>query len=251
MQEAKKTNLVRGQAFIETYFTGNVIDIGAGNSLVVPDAEPFDIEHGDANRIDEQREAGAYDCVHSSHALEHMDNPADALGRWWRLVRPGGYLVVVVPEEDLYEQGNWPSIFSDPRSSFRLDRQTTWSPVSHDIRALVLGLISVEIISAEVQGDAYDHDLKRLVPENEEGRRLRERQRQLLMDLGAKKLLSMALLDELNRLFFDLGASVDQTTGSALAQSRSSREKPRIDGGGGDRPLLRTSRHLAPEHTEI
>ena len=56
------------------------------------------------------------------------------------------------------------------------------------------------------------------MPENEEGRRLRERQRQLLMDLGAKKLLSMALLDELNRLFFDLGATVDQTTGSALAQ---------------------------------
>jgi hypothetical protein len=38
------------------------------------------------------------------------------------------------------------------------------------------------------------------------------------MYLGTKKLLSMAFLGELNRLFFDLGASVDQDTGSSLAQ---------------------------------
>jgi hypothetical protein len=77
---------------------------------------------------------------------------------------------------------------------------------------------AVTIIGAEVQNDAYDHGLKRLTPENNESRRLRERHRQLLMDLGAKKLLGMALLDELNRLFFDLGTAVDQTTESPPAQ---------------------------------
>ena len=77
---------------------------------------------------------------------------------------------------------------------------------------------AVTIIGAEVQSDAYDHGLKRLAPENKEGRHLRERHRQLLVELGAKKLLSMALLDKLNRLFFNLGASVNRATRSPLAQ---------------------------------
>jgi SAM-dependent methyltransferase len=218
MQEAKKTNSLRSAAFMETYLAGRVVDIGSGSSLVVPDAEPFDIEHGDANRIDELRSAEAYDCVHGSHSLEHMIDPVDALDRWWRLIKPGGYMVIVVPEEDLYEQGNWPSIFSDHRTTFRLDRETVWSPVSREIRSIVSALPGASIISAEIQDDAYDYNLKRMVPETAEARRLRERHRQLVLDLAAKKLLSIDLLDELNQVFFDLGATVDQTTGSALAQ---------------------------------
>jgi hypothetical protein len=41
-----------------------------------------------------------------------MHDPEAALRQWWALVRPGGYLVVVVPHEDLYEQGMWPSAFN-------------------------------------------------------------------------------------------------------------------------------------------
>jgi hypothetical protein len=80
MQEAEKTNKIRGPEFIETYFSGRVIDIGSGSSLVVPDAEPFDVPQDDANRIDEVRPVASYDCVHSSHSLEHMIDPVDALG---------------------------------------------------------------------------------------------------------------------------------------------------------------------------
>jgi hypothetical protein len=66
-----------------------VIDIGAGDDLVVRGGEPFDPDDGDANRIDEQREHQAYDCVHSSPCLEHMFEPADAAMHWWKLVKPG------------------------------------------------------------------------------------------------------------------------------------------------------------------
>src|SRR5437660_6896423 len=110
--EARKTNALRGPAFIERYLSGRVIDIGAGNDLVAPHAERFDIDDGDANLITRHRAAGAYDAVHSSHCLEHMHDPAAALAEWWALVKPGGYLIVVVPHEDLYEQGIWPSIFN-------------------------------------------------------------------------------------------------------------------------------------------
>ena len=48
-----------------------------------------------------------FDFVFSSHCLEHMQDPVKcpSLRDWWQLVRPGGVLIVIVPDEDLYEQG--------------------------------------------------------------------------------------------------------------------------------------------------
>jgi len=103
--EASKTRAVRGSDFAATYLQGRVIDIGCGPDLIVPHAEPFDLEHGDAQEIASLRPNGAYDAVCSSHCLDHMKDVPAALNQWWALVRPGGYLILVVPDEDLYEQG--------------------------------------------------------------------------------------------------------------------------------------------------
>ena len=53
--ESRKTNLLRGDAFIRKYLSGRVIDIGAGRDLVCPNAEGFDIADGDANVITSHR----------------------------------------------------------------------------------------------------------------------------------------------------------------------------------------------------
>ena len=37
--------------------------------------------------------------MYSSHCLEHMHDPVDALARWWRLVMSSGFLIIVVPDE--------------------------------------------------------------------------------------------------------------------------------------------------------
>ncbi len=161
MDEARKTNLLRGEAFLRTYLSGAVIDIGAGKDLVCPNAERFVVGDGDANVIPRHRPRENYDAVHSSHCLEHMHDPAAALAEWWALVKPGGYLILVVPDEDLYEQGIWPSIFNrDHKSTFRLDKAGSWSPVSHDIRTLVGALPGCEIIAAEIQDAHYDYSLQ-------------------------------------------------------------------------------------------
>jgi SAM-dependent methyltransferase len=220
MQESSKTRRIRGPQFDEVYFSRSVLDIGCGNDLVVPHAQPFDKQHGDANKILDYLPAESFDTVHSSHCLEHMYHPPQALQGWWQLVRPGGYLITVVPHEDLYEQGQWPSRFNpDHKATFRLNQQTTWSPCSYDVRELHQSLPGAEIISAEIQDDRYNYELRKLGPENETSRMLRGRLIQLVRQLSDKRLLtSYELLDELNACFASLGATVDQTMGTALAQ---------------------------------
>ena len=160
MDEALKTRIKRGKVFYDKYLTGKVIDIGAGEDLVTTNAERFDIEDGDANFITRYRSTESYDTVHSSHCLEHMFNPDQAIKEWWALIKPGGHLVIVVPDEDLYEQGIWPSIFNnDHKSTFRLHDNKSWSPVSYNIKDLISALPDSTIISIDLHNDFYNYSL--------------------------------------------------------------------------------------------
>jgi len=219
MHESSKTRLVRGPDFDKIYFSGTVLDIGCGNDLVVPHARAFDQQHGDANKILDYMEPDSFDTVHSSHCLEHMYHPDQAIQDWWRLVKPGGYLITVVPHEDLYEQRQWPSRFNqDHKATFRLKTKNTWSPCSFDIYELTYILPEAKIISAGIQDYKYNYSLQRLGTETENSRIIRNQQYALFNQLGNKQLLSLELFDELNIFFAGLGTTVDQTVGSALAQ---------------------------------
>lgn len=160
MDETAKTNRVRAADFSTKYLKGKVLDIGCGSDIVCPGAQPFDKEHGDAQRIADFLPAESYDTVYSSHCLEHMPDPKSALQQWWSLVKPGGFLVTVVPHEDLYEQGIWPSRFnSDHKATFRLGGQTKFSPVSYDINELVSQLPLSQIVDIQIQDQGYNYAL--------------------------------------------------------------------------------------------
>lgn len=225
--EASKTNLIRGPEFIETYLSGKVIDIGCGVDRVTDTAEPFDLEHGDAQNILQYREAESYDTAHSSHCLEHMTNVPHALKQWWALVKPGGYLVLVVPDEDLYEQGRFPSVFNpDHKATFRIDKRKSWSPVSCDLRTLLESLAHAEIISIGRQDTGYNYRMQRKHVSGF-GRflfGLNAARRRIFRSLH----LDSPRIDKFwDRLFFALGAPIDQTLGEAVAQIQAVvRKKP-------------------------
>ncbi|MGB8481137.1 MAG: methyltransferase domain-containing protein [Acidobacteriaceae bacterium] len=42
----------------------------------------------------------AYDCLISSHSLEHIANPIKALLEWRRVIREGGFLLLVLPNRE-------------------------------------------------------------------------------------------------------------------------------------------------------
>lgn len=69
---------------------------------------PSGLADGDANEIlrHVQRQ---FDFVYASRCLEHMRGPRAAIAQWRELVKPGGVLFVIVPDEDLYERGSGPA----------------------------------------------------------------------------------------------------------------------------------------------
>jgi SAM-dependent methyltransferase len=216
--EASKTRAVRGAQFAQVYLQGAVIDIGCGPDPIVAHAEPFDLQHGDAQEIAGLRLNGAYDAVCSSHCLEHMRDVPRALAQWWALVRKGGYLILVVPDEDMYEQGGWPSLFNyDHKATFRLNKEHSWSPVSYDVLPLVRSLDGATIVSCDRQDHGYDYSLMRTsisVLDRVLFRSYRTTNA-ILRRLGRP---GKALGVVTNRFFKLLNTPVDQTEGTALAQ---------------------------------
>ncbi len=110
-ETSKSYNRRKQNGDFEKFFKGRGIDICCGTDPVTPECIPYDLKHGDAEIL-EGIHPETFDWVYSSHGLEHLENPRRALNRWWELVRPNGYLILVVPDFSLYEHKTWPSKFS-------------------------------------------------------------------------------------------------------------------------------------------
>lgn len=144
MHEASKAALRRlhDPNFASVYFVGDALDIGAGPDGLsqqrylwprLTSVRDWDLPDGDAQELPGV-ERDSFDVVHSSHCLEHMRDAAIAFTRWYDVVRPGGYLVTLVPDEDMYEQGVWPSTFNpDHKWTFTPWKRQSWSLVSLNV----------------------------------------------------------------------------------------------------------------------
>lgn len=140
-------------------FKGKGIDIGCGPDPVMDDVRRFDIEDGDANHIT-QFVKEEFDYVYASHCLEHMHDPRQTILEWWKLVKVGGYLCFIVPDEDLYEQGVFPSRFNpDHKATFTLSKQASWSPASINVLDLATSLPQGQLTRLILQDQGYDRNL--------------------------------------------------------------------------------------------
>lgn len=151
MNEQSKAAIRRSKDldFKTRYFVGAGIDLGCGRDPVKPSVFPYiksvdtmEIGDGDAQTLtwkNGTRIADAsLDWVHASHLLEHLESPLNALIAWLAALKPGGHLIVCVPDEDLYERGHWPSIFSGEHLwTFTISKSSSWSPRSLNLIDLV------------------------------------------------------------------------------------------------------------------
>ena len=134
-------------AFHNRYFVGHGVDIGGkpdplgqytGVFPRMLSVKTWDIQDGDAQYMHGVPD-NHFDFVHSSHCLEHMVDVSISLNNWIRITKPGGFLIINVPDEDLYELGQWPSKYNpDHKWTFTIYKKTSWSPKSVNIMDLII-----------------------------------------------------------------------------------------------------------------
>ena len=157
--------------FFRTYFVGEGIDIGGAPDPLslytdffplMKSVKVWDMPDGDAE-IMESVNSETYDFVHSSHCLEHLQDPIEGIKNWFRILKPGGHLVVTVPEEDLYEQGIFPSTFNfDHKWTFTIYKESSWSLKSINVLEMLSGLGSTaDIRLIGVEDRLYRYSLPR------------------------------------------------------------------------------------------
>jgi SAM-dependent methyltransferase len=157
--------------FQRRYFSGDGLDIGGKPdplSLYIElfpllkSVRTWDLEDGDAQFLDSV-EDNSYDFVHSSHCLEHLHDPGEGLANWFRVIRPGGFLIVTVPDEDLYEQGVFPSTNNkDHKWTFTIYKEHSWSSRSINLLQLATRLgEAAEIEKIELLNAGYRFALPR------------------------------------------------------------------------------------------
>jgi SAM-dependent methyltransferase len=187
--------------FVTKYFVGAGVDIGGKPDPLslytelfpnILSVKTWDWEDGDAQKMASVQNQ-QYDFVHSSHCLEHLVDPVDGLANWFRTLKKGGYLVVTVPDEDMYEQGVFPSTFNlDHKWTFTPFKMSSWSDKSISVIELLKTLgIEAEIVKIEQITAGYRYDLPRfdqtLAPVTECAIEfiIRKRTDQELVDKGA------------------------------------------------------------------
>ena len=169
--------------FVNRYFVGDGIDIGGGPDPLavyqellprVASVRVWDRDSGDAQFM-AGVEDESFDFVHSSHCLEHLVEPQEGLANWFRILRPGGHLIVTVPDEDLYEQGIFPSTYnSDHKWTFSVFKTRSWTERSRNIVDLLMALgDAADIQKIEVLNATHRFSLPRfdqtLTPIGESG----------------------------------------------------------------------------------
>jgi len=157
--------------FSNRYFVGHGLDIGGGPDPLGLYIELFprmlgvkawDKEDGDAQLLESIDDA-EFNFIHSSHCLEHLEDPKVSLRNWFRVLKPGGHLVVTVPDEDMYEQGQFPSTWNgDHKFTFTIFKSKSWSPKSINLLDLIstLGKDS-ELIKLHKLDESFRYALPR------------------------------------------------------------------------------------------
>ncbi|MEO0329228.1 MAG: class I SAM-dependent methyltransferase [Pseudomonadota bacterium] len=157
--------------FSRYYFKGDGVDIGgAPDPLVIyqelfplmTNCRTWDLDDGDAQFMESVAD-NTFDFVHSSHCLEHVHDPFEALKNWLRVLKPGGYIVVTIPDEDLYEQGVWPPQFNlDHKKTFTLFKPNSWAPDSVNVIDMISALgLEADCEKLELLNSTYRFSLPR------------------------------------------------------------------------------------------
>jgi SAM-dependent methyltransferase len=135
--------------FFQRYLSGNnIIELGFKGGLdgtvpIVPQAIGIDVDYPGYDRLHLPFPDESQDAVYSSHCYEHIADYTGALREWYRVLKVGGYIIISVPHQFLFERRtNLPSIgnadhkrFLTP-ASLLTEIENSFRPNSYRIRHL-------------------------------------------------------------------------------------------------------------------
>lgn len=112
------TETSKYRSLVVPYLIGAGIDVGCGEEVVLPTTIGIDLGplqylaytgliNGCAAHIRCSAESlpfatGMLDYVYSSHLLEDFSDWKPTLEEWWRVLKPGGHLVILIPDRDRF-----------------------------------------------------------------------------------------------------------------------------------------------------
>lgn len=134
-----------GAAFVRRGWRVSGVEPSA-EACAVARGQGVDAREGTLESVDFEQES--FDAVVMRHSLEHVPEPIADLGRLLRLLRPGGLLVISVPNFDSWERRRFGSAW------FHLDlprHRTHFTPKS---LRLALSTSGFDVLSVETSGDA-------------------------------------------------------------------------------------------------
>ena len=187
MKPSMKAALRRAHdpAFVQHYFAGVGLEIGERDSALAANVSLFPRVarvvpwHGDVADVPGVEEL-AFDFVHAGYCLQDVANPPKALARWLDLVKPGGYVIVTVPDEDLEERGAWPSqVDPSRRASFTVCKASARLPASINVIDVVRTL--APIAACERIAVVRDHHVERVAAPADDAASLAERSIEIVL----------------------------------------------------------------------
>lgn len=99
------------------------IDIGCQHDPINDTFRRWDQIYGDGDATFMKGVSDeVFQTVYTSHILEHIEDYQQAIRNWWRILRPGGNLIILVPHRDLYEKK------AQPPSIWNPDHKWFWLP---------------------------------------------------------------------------------------------------------------------------
>lgn len=121
---------------VDHHLKGKVLDVGCGSNKIVPHAFGVDmnavdgldlvVTPADVYHLSKCNKLGKFDVVFSSHCLEHLARPWEAVEDWCQLLVPGGQLILYLPFDGYYDNSKNPwhvQVWTLERFKWELD---TW-----------------------------------------------------------------------------------------------------------------------------
>jgi ADP-heptose:LPS heptosyltransferase/SAM-dependent methyltransferase len=130
---------------LQSYIGGRIADLGHGGHKVHPDAVGVDFFKFDAfDWIGDVRDLWflaeqSFDSVYSSHCLEDLWHPHQALAEWTRILRPGGHLSLFLPLRDFYPNVGTPGANPGHKDDY----------VPDDVEQFLRELGNMEVVRSE------------------------------------------------------------------------------------------------------